>query len=298
MKLSWQGVMPALLTPFKSNDSIDFLTFEKNTRAQLKAGVHGLVLGGTLGEASTLRSEEKSELIQEAKILSNGTVPVIMNVAEASTNQALKAVTQALRDGADGLMVLPPMRYKADSRETVHYFQTIAKHSDLPIMIYNNPVDYGIEVTIPMFEELLNCETIQAVKESTRVTSNITKLRNEFGSRLSILTGVDTIAFESLMLGADGWVAGLVDAFPKETVAIYELVKKGEFAKARNINDWFMPLLELDVNSKLVQNIKLAAQATGLGTEIVRLPRLPLVGLERQKVEEIIHEALQKRPVL
>ena len=276
MKLSWQGVMPALLTPFKSNDSIDFLTFEKNTRAQLDAGVHGLVLGGTLGEASTLRLEEKSELIQEAKLISNGSVPVIMNVAEASTSEALKSVTQALRDGADGLMVLPPMRYKADSRETVHYFQSIAKHSDLPIMIYNNPVDYGIEVTIPMFEELLQCETIQAVKESTRVTSNITKLRNAFGQRLAILTGVDTIAFESLMLGADGWVAGLVDAFPKETVAIYELVKKGEYAKAKSINDWFMPLLELDVNSKLVQNIKLAAQATGLGTEFVRLPRLPL----------------------
>ena len=288
--------MPALLTPFKSNDSIDFLTFEKNTRAQLDAGVHGLVLGGTLGEASTLRLEEKSELIQEAKLISNGSVPVIMNVAEASTSEALKSVTQALRDGADGLMVLPPMRYKADSRETVHYFQSIAKHSDLPIMIYNNPVDYGIEVTIPMFEELLQCETIQAVKESTRVTSNITKLRNAFGQRLAILTGVDTIAFESLMLGADGWVAGLVDAFPKETVAIYELVKKGEYAKAKSINDWFMPLLELDVNSKLVQNIKLAAQATGLGTEFVRLPRLPLEGVERQQVEEIINFALKKRP--
>ncbi|MDP4664810.1 MAG: dihydrodipicolinate synthase family protein [Flavobacteriaceae bacterium] len=296
MKLSWQGVMPALLTPFKSNDSIDFLTFEKNTRAQLDAGVHGLVLGGTLGEASTLRLEEKSELIQEAKLISNGSVPVIMNVAEASTSEALKSVTQALRDGADGLMVLPPMRYKADSRETVHYFQSIAQHSDLPIMIYNNPVDYGIEVTIPMFEELLRCETIQAVKESTRVTSNITKLRNAFGQRLAILTGVDTIAFESLMLGADGWVAGLVDAFPKETVAIYELVKKGEYAKAKSINDWFMPLLELDVNSKLVQNIKLAAQATGLGTEFVRLPRLPLEGVERQQVEEIINFALKKRP--
>lgn len=296
MKLSWQGVMPALLTPFKSNDSIDFLTFEKNTRAQLDAGVHGLVLGGTLGEASTLRLEEKSELIQEAKLISNGSVPVIMNVAEASTSEALKSVTQALRDGADGLMVLPPMRYKADSRETVHYFQSIAQHSDLPIMIYNNPVDYGIEVTIPMFEELLQCETIQAVKESTRVTSNITKLRNAFGQRLAILTGVDTIAFESLMLGADGWVAGLVDAFPKETVAIYELVKKGEYAKAKSINDWFMPLLELDVNSKLVQNIKLAAQATGLGTEFVRLPRLPLEGVERQQVEEIINFALKKRP--
>ena len=288
--------MPALLTPFKSNDSIDFLTFEKNTRAQLDAGVHGLVLGGTLGEASTLRLEEKSELIQEAKLISNGSVPVIMNVAEASTSEALKSVTQALRDGADGLMVLPPMRYKADSRETVHYFQSIAQHSDLPIMIYNNPVDYGIEVTIPMFEELLRCETIQAVKESTRVTSNITKLRNAFGQRLAILTGVDTIAFESLMLGADGWVAGLVDAFPKETVAIYELVKKGEYAKAKSINDWFMPLLELDVNSKLVQNIKLAAQATGLGTEFVRLPRLPLEGVERQQVEEIINFALKKRP--
>ena len=290
------GVMPALLTPFKSNDSIDFLTFEKNTRAQLHAGVHGLVLGGTLGEASTLRLEEKSELIQEAKLISNGSVPVIMNVAEASTSEALKSVTQALRDGADGLMVLPPMRYKADSRETVHYFQSIAQHSDLPVMIYNNPVDYGIEVTIPMFEELLRCETIQAVKESTRVTSNITKLRNAFGQRLAILTGVDTIAFESLMLGADGWVAGLVDAFPKETVAIYELVKKGEYAKAKSINDWFMPLLELDVNSKLVQNIKLAAQATGLGTEFVRLPRLPLEGVERQQVEEIINFALKKRP--
>lgn len=288
--------MPALLTPFKSNDSIDFLTFEKNTRAQLDAGVHGLVLGGTLGEASTLRLEEKSELIQEAKLISNGSVPVIMNVAEASTSEALKSVTQALRDGADGLMVLPPMRYKADSRETVHYFQSIAQHSDLPIMIYNNPVDYGIEVTIPMFEELLQCETIQAVKESTRVTSNITKLRNAFGQRLAILTGVDTIAFESLMLGADGWVAGLVDAFPKETVAIYELVKKGEYAKAKSINDWFMPLLELDVNSKLVQNIKLVAQATGLGTEFVRLPRLPLEGVERQQVEEIINFALKKRP--
>ncbi len=298
MKLSWQGVMPALLTPFDSNDAIDYLTFEKNTKAQLDAGVHGLVLGGTLGEASTLRLEEKSELIQEAKLISNGSVPVIMNIAEASTADALKSVTQALRDGADGLMVLPPMRYKADSRETIGYFRAIAHHSDLPIMIYNNPVDYGIEVTLPMFEKLLQCETVQAVKESTRVTSNITKLHNAFGNRLAILTGVDTIALESLMLGADGWVAGLVDAFPKETVAIYNLVKNGEYDKARAINDWFMPLLELDVNSKLVQNIKLAAQATGIGTEYVRLPRLPLEGAERHQVESILSKALLNRPEL
>ena len=225
-------------------------------------------------------------------------VPVIMNIAEASTADALKAVDQARIDGADGLMVLPPMRYKADERETVQYFKSIAMHSDLPIMIYNNPVDYGIEVTIPMFDELLKTDTIQAVKESTRLTSNITKLRNTFGNRLAILTGVDTIAFESLMLGADGWVAGLVDAFPRETVEIYNLVKQGHFDRARAINNWFMPLLELDVNSKLVQNIKLAAMATGIGTEHVRLPRLPLDGAERQNVLKVIKQSIENRPQL
>ena len=298
MTISWQGVMPALLTPFTSKDQIDIKTFKKNTLEQLDAGVHGLVLGGTLGEASTLREEEKSVLIKESKRLSNGRVPVIMNIAEASTADALKAVDQARIDGADGLMVLPPMRYKADERETVQYFKSIAMYSDLPIMIYNNPVDYGIEVTIPMFDELLKTDTIQAVKESTRLTSNITKLRNTFGNRLAILTGVDTIAFESLMLGADGWVAGLVDAFPRETVEIYNLVKQGHFDRARAINNWFMPLLELDVNSKLVQNIKLAAMATGIGTEHVRLPRLPLDGAERQNVLKVIKQSIENRPQL
>ena len=298
MTISWQGVMPALLTPFTSKDQIDIKTFKKNTLEQLDAGVHGLVLGGTLGEASTLREEEKSVLIKESKRLSNGRVPVIMNIAEASTADALKAVDQARIDGADGLMVLPPMRYKADERETVQYFKSLAMHSDLPIMIYNNPVDYGIEVTIPMFDELLKTDTIQAVKESTRLTSNITKLRNTFGNRLAILTGVDTIAFESLMLGADGWVAGLVDAFPRETVEIYNLVKQGHFDRARAINNWFMPLLELDVNSKLVQNIKLAAMATGIGTEHVRLPRLPLDGAERQNVLKVIKQSIENRPQL
>ncbi len=298
MTISWQGVMPALLTPFTTKDQIDIKTFKKNTLEQLDAGVHGLVLGGTLGEASTLREEEKSVLIKESKRLSNGRVPVIMNIAEASTADALKAVDQARIDGADGLMVLPPMRYKADERETVQYFKSIAMYSDLPIMIYNNPVDYGIEVTIPMFDELLKTDTIQAVKESTRLTSNITKLRNTFGNRLAILTGVDTIAFESLMLGADGWVAGLVDAFPRETVEIYNLVKQGHFDRARAINNWFMPLLELDVNSKLVQNIKLAAMATGIGTEHVRLPRLPLDGAERQNVLKVIKQSIENRPQL
>jgi 4-hydroxy-tetrahydrodipicolinate synthase len=205
----------------------------------------------------------------------------------------------AEEDGASGLMMLPPMRYKADDRETVTYFRKVAQSTPLPIMIYNNPVDYGIEVTLDMFEDLLNdCPNIQAVKESTRDISNINRIRNRFGDRLAILCGVDTLALESLLIGADGWVAGLVCAFPAETVAIYELSKAGRTQEAIEIYRWFLPLLELDINTKLVQNIKLAEVATRIGTENVREPRLPLAGEERKKVLAIIDEAIKNRPLL
>jgi 4-hydroxy-tetrahydrodipicolinate synthase len=205
----------------------------------------------------------------------------------------------AEEDGASGLMMLPPMRYKADDRETVTYFRKVAKSTVLPIMIYNNPVDYGIEVTLDMFEELLeSCDNIQAVKESTRDISNISRIRNRFGDRLAILCGVDTLALESLLIGADGWVAGLVCAFPAETVAIYELAKAGRVEEAIEIYRWFLPLLELDINTKLVQNIKLAEVATGIGTENVREPRLPLTGEERKQVLDIIERAIKTRPSL
>lgn len=298
MSIQWEGVMPAVTTKFTDKDTLDLVTFEKNIQAQLDAGVHGIVLGGTLGEASTLLTEEKRELTEFTVDLVAGKAPVLMNIAEQSTKEAIIAAKKAEDDGASGLMILPPMRYKADNRETVAYFKTVAKSTSLPIMIYNNPVDYKIEVTLDMFEELLECDNIEAVKESTRDISNVTRIKNRFGDRLKIMTGVDTLALESLLMGADGWIAGLVCAFPKETVAIYELQKAGRIEEALAIYRWFLPLLELDINAKLVQNIKLAEVYTSIGTENVRAPRLPLIGKEREQVINIIKKSLKNRPEL
>lgn len=298
MNINWSGVMPAVTTKFTDQDELDLATFELNIRAQMDAGVHGIILGGTLGEASTLSDAEKRTLVREAVKIVDGTLPVIINIAEQTTKAAIEAAQKAKEDGASGLMMLPPMRYKADDRETVVYYKAVANSTELPIMVYNNPVDYGIEVTLDMFEELIACPNIQAVKESTRDLSNLTRLKNRFGNRIAILSGVDTLALESLFMGADGWVAGLVCAFPKETVAIYELAKAGRSEEALEIYRWFLPLLELDINTKLVQNIKLAEVATGIGTENVRAPRLPLIGEERENVLNIINKGLESRPTL
>ncbi len=290
--------MPAVTTKFTDDDQLDLVTFKKNIEAQLAAGVSGIILGGTLGEASTLTSDEKETLIKETLKIVDGKVPVVINIAEQSTREAIEVARKAEQLGANGLMILPPMRYKATDYETVVYFKEIAKSTSLPIMIYNNPVDYKIEVTQDMFEELLELENIQAVKESTRDITNVTRFKNRFGDRLKILGGVDTLALESLAAGADGWVAGLVDAYPAETVAIYKLVKAGKLDEAIAIYRWFMPLLELDISPQLVQNIKLAEVATGIGTENVRAPRLPLQGAERKRVLAIIDEAMKTRPEL
>lgn len=298
MHPSWHGVYPALTTPFTPADSIDFHVFEKNMEAQIEAGAHGLVLGGTLGEASSLLNEEKYELVRFTVEKAAGRVPVIMNIAEQTTRAAVAAAEEAQRCGASGLMLLPPMRYKADDRETLAYFHAIAQATPLPIMIYNNPVDYKILVTLDMFEVMTQWPTIQAVKESTRDVSNVTRMLNRFGDRFKILCGVDTLALESLLLGAHGWVAGLVDAFPRETVAVYSLAKAGKVEEARRIYQWFMPLLELDIHPKLVQYIKLAEVATGLGTEHVRAPRLPLEGEERAQIWKVIQDALASRPMV
>jgi 4-hydroxy-tetrahydrodipicolinate synthase len=221
-----------------------------------------------------------------------------VNIAESSTSDAIKQARLAEEWGAQGLMLLPPMRYKSDPTETITYFKSVAASTELPIMIYNNPVDYGIEVSLPMFEELTVVENVQAVKDSTRDVSNVTRMINLFGDRYAILCGVDTIAMEELCMGADGWVAGLVNAFPKETTAIYELVKHGRIEEAKKINRWFLPLLELDIHPKLVQYIKLAQSLTGLGTEHVRPPRLTLTGGERETVLSIIKDGLATRPNL
>ncbi len=298
MPIEWKGVIPALTTKFTADDKLDLPLFEKNLQFQLDAGINGIVLGGTLGEASVLTTGEKETLVKFAINKVAGKVPVILNIAEGSTAEALNQASLAAKWGADGLMILPPMRYKSDHRETVTYFTTVAQSTDLPIMIYNNPVDYKIEVTLDMFAELANYPTIQAIKESTRDVTNVTRLINRFGDRFAILCGVDPLAMEELLLGAHGWVAGLVCAFPRETVAIYRLVKAGHIAEATAIYRWFMPLLELDIHPKLVQYIKLAEKKAGIGSEEVRGPRLTLVGEERTRILKVIDDGIATRPVL
>ena len=294
----WEGVFPALLTPFTVDDQLDLKMYEKNLQAQIDAGVAGIIIGGSLGEASTLTLDEKKILVDFSLKKLNGKLPVILNIAEGSTKDAIAQAKMAESWGADGIMLLPPMRYKADDRETVVFFKTVANSTSLPIMIYNNPVDYKINVTLDMFQELSECKNINAIKESTREVMNVTKLKNRFGNRFAILCGVDPLTVEELALGADGLVAGLVDAFPKETVVLYNLVKAGKMEEAINIYRWFMPLLELDIHPKLVQYIKLAATEMGIGSEYVRAPRLPLIGEERAAVLKIIKDGIATKPSL
>ncbi len=298
MSIIWKGVFPAVTTKFTGDDKLDFDAFDKNIEAQIEAGVKGIIIGGSLGEASVLTDGEKIELLNHTVKIVDKRAYVVLNIAEQTTRSALQCAENAAKFGADGLMMLPPMRYKADDAETVHYFSAVAKSTSLPIMIYNNPYDYKIEVTLDMFEELAKHDNIRAVKESTRDVSNVTRMINRFGDRYKILCGVDTLALESLFMGADGWVAGLVDAFPRETVAIFNLAKQGRHQEALAIYRWFLPVLELDIHPKLVQYIKLAEAQTGLGTETVRAPRLKVEGKEREKILSIIHKAIATRPEL
>lgn len=298
MQLKWEGIYPAVTTKFTADDQLDIPAFAKNINFQIEAGIDAIILAGSLGEASTLTSAEKISLLKETINISAGRVPVLLNIAEKRTSDAVLLARQAENNGAEGLMLLPPMQYKSSDEETVAYFKTVANSTRLPIVIYNNPVDYKIFVRVEMFKELLECENIQAVKESTRDLTNITRMYNAFGDRIKILCGVDTIALEALAAGADGWIAGLVNAFPRETVVIYKLMKAGRIEEARAIYRWFMPLLELDIYPKLVQYIKLAEVAAGIGTETIRAPRLPLVGAERTRIQAIIDEGVRTRPDL
>ncbi|MCB0497479.1 MAG: dihydrodipicolinate synthase family protein [Cyclobacteriaceae bacterium] len=297
-KVKWEGVYPAVTTKFTEDDQLDLVAFEKNIKAQINAGVAGIVLGGTLGEASSLSNEEKLVLLDKTIKIANSQVDVIVNIAEQTTKQAIELAKTLEQKGADGLMLLPPMRYAADSRETLEYFEEVAGATKLPIMIYNNPIDYKIPITIEMFEELAKQHNVQAIKESSRDITYLTKLKIRFGDRFKILSGVDNLALESLSMGADGWVAGLVCAFPEETVAIYKLAKAGRQKEALEIYRWFIPVLELDVHPKLVQYIKLAEALTGLGTEQVRAPRLVLEGEERRRIIALVQQAIDTRPQL
>ena len=296
--IKWEGVFPALTTKLTSAQELDIPLFKKNIEDQVSAGVNGIIVAGSLGESSVLTDNEKELLVKSAIEVVAGRIPVIFNIADGSTQGALNQLKNVEKWGVQGLMLLPPMRYKCDHREAVQWFKTIADSTDLSIMVYNNPIDYKTEITLEMFDELADTKNINAVKDSTRDVTNVTRMINRFGDRFKILCGVDTLAMEELCLGADGWVAGLVCAFPKETVAIYRLVKAGRIKEAREIYRWFMPLLELDIHSKLVQYIKLAEKQTGLGSEYVREPRLILKAAEREQYLKIINDSIATCPVL
>lgn len=297
-KVKWEGIYPALLTPFYENGAIDFNMFIKNLKVQTDAGIQGAIIGGSLGEASTLQDNEIFDLAKCAKANLPADIPVLVNLAESSTYNAIRFAKEAENVGVDGLMLLPPLMYKASEREVVTYFSTVAAATPLPILIYNNPVDYGTHVTVEMFAALAKQETIQAVKESTRDLTNVTRMINRFGDRFKILGGVDTISMETQLLGGQGLIAGLVNAFPYETVAIFELVKAGRLEEALKIYRWFMPLLELDIHPRLVQYIKLAATAEGISSPFVRAPRLQLEGEEKKRIEKIIDDGRINRPDL
>ncbi len=298
MSPRWTGVFPALTTSFTETLDLDLDAFRRHLHAQLDAGVHGFVVCGSLGEASTLTAEEKIALLETAVEVCAGRVPVLCGVQERRTVDACAFVEKGQEAGADGFMVLPPMLYTADRRETAAFLREVARATEKPIMLYNNPVSYAIDVTPDVLEELADEPRFVAVKESSDDVRRITEIRARLGDRYQVFTGVDNLALESLLAGAMGWVAGLVTAFPRETVALYEMAMAGRLDEARALYAWFRPLLDLDVSTYLVQNIKLAEELVGMGERPVRPPRLALSGDRRARVERIVQQALATRPTL
>jgi len=296
MKFEWKGVFPAVTTQLKRDQSLDLEATSRHLEILINSGVSGLVVCGSLGENQALDPDEKRRVVEVAVATSQGRVPVLSGVAEPSTNLAVRYVRDMEKLGADGVMLLPAMNYKGDPRETMAHFRTVAKTTGLPIMIYNNPISYGNDITPEMFAELGTVKNFVALKESSGDPRRITDLHNVCGGRYAIFTGVDDLALESAILGIDGWVAGTGIAFPKENQYFWELTRCGDWDKARAIYRWFAPLLHLDIHVKFVQYIKLAVQECGMGTEWVRAPRLTLAGEERKRILKIIHDGIAKRP--
>ena len=296
--MNWHGVFPAITTKFDAAGGVDLAAVEADVLFQLEAGVDGIVCCGSLGEASTLEADEKIAIAAAAKAAAGGRVPVILTVAEDSTRAAAQMAGRAAKAGMDGLMVLPAMRYVATPREVIAHYRAVAASSGLDIMVYNNPIAYAIDVTPAMFAELADEKRFVAIKESSGDVRRITDLINLVGDRYALFTGVDDLALECLMLGAVGWVAGLVCAFPKETVALYKLVRAGRIAEARELYRWFMPLLHLDVSLRFVQNIKLVEHLVRGTSATVRAPRLELIGEEKAAIEAVVAAALKARPDL
>ncbi|MCX6368563.1 MAG: dihydrodipicolinate synthase family protein [Armatimonadetes bacterium] len=296
--VSFCGVFPAVTTQMHQDQSIDWAAQAKHLEILIDSGIHGLILCGSLGENQTLLPEEKRAVVKHAKEVAAGRLPVLSGVAEMSTAASCQYVQDMEALGADGVMVLPAMVYKSDPRETMAHFRTVAAASKPPIIVYNNPVGYGVDITPKMFAELSDVETLVAIKESSADTTRITELYNACGDRYAIFGGVDTIIPECVLMGATGWIAGVGLAFPKENARMWELMMAGDWDKARELWRWFLPLMTLDIGPHFVQKIKLVLQEAGLGSEWVRAPRLTLAGTERDEILTLIHKGLSERPKL
>ena len=298
MNVNWKGVFPAITTQFQPDQSLDLPATARHLEALIRAGIHGVVFLGTVGENTALEYQEKLTLLREMKQAVGGRIPMLTGVAEYTTALACRFARDAEKLGLDGLMVLPAMVYKSDERETAAHFRAVARSTGLPILVYNNPVSYGVDIKPEAFARLADEPTLVAIKESSEDVRRLTDLRNIVGNRYILFSGVDDLVLESILLGAEGWVSGLVNAFPHENLALWNLATTGCWEQARELYRWSMPLLHFDTRSKLVQAIKLAMQETGLGSEMVRAPRLPLEGAEREEVLAIVRRAIATRPPL
>jgi len=297
-KEDWGGVFPAITTKFKENGDLDLDATAKHMEILIKAGVHGMVVCGTVGEGGSLLREEKLDLVRRASDVCQGEVPLCMGVAETTTRGAILLTKEAEKAGANGIMLLPGMQYDSDRKETLNHFRSVSQETDLSIMLYNNPPAYKVDTTPDMFTALADQMNIVAIKESSGDIRRMTEIIRRTGDRYRMFVGIDDLAVEGFAAGADGWVAGLVCAFPKETLLLYNLLQADRMDDACFVYEWFLPLLQLDTSSKLVQNIKLAESMLGLGNENVRAPRLPLSGNEREEVTGIIQNALDSRSQL
>lgn len=296
MTVPWRGVYPAVTTQFHPDQSLDLAATARHIDWLVREGVHGIIVLGTVGENCSLEPAEKLDVLRAAVQQVGGRVPVLTGVAECSTALACRFAAEAKKAGADGLMVLPGMVYKSDPRETMTHFRAVAKATDLPILCYNNPVSYGVDITPAMFAELADEPKFVAIKESSENVRRITDLKNRCGDRYALFCGVDDLVLESVLLGAVGWVSGLVNAFPRENRLLWDLATEGKYEEALRVYHWYTPLLHLDTHVKLVQYIKLAMAEAGVGSEMVRAPRLPLVGKEREEIQTVIRQAIQSRP--
>lgn len=297
-KSDFRGVLPAITTKMTADQQVDLDGVKADVVFQIEGGVDAIVVCGSLGEASSLTIAEKLAIAKAAIEAAAGRVPVVLTIAEDATSVGAALAAEAEKIGVEGLMVLPAMRYLADDREVVVHYRAIAAASNLPIIVYNNPLAYGINITAEMLKEMADEPKFVAIKESTGDTRRINETINAVGDRYQLLTGVDDLALESLVLGCHGWIAGLVVAFPNETVAIYKLVQQDRIKEAMEIYRWFLPLLHLDIGPKFVQNIKLCEAIVRGTSPVVRQPRLELVGDEEKAIRAVVEQGLKTRPDL